>query len=151
MNNKIRLITSISIFLLVFTMATGIASAKVVATITIYDETGTQTVEFPVGEVVGISWTANGPIDISVVYDVTNNVVLFIDNAPTPGSTTYIPQSGGDYSVYVYGHGTATVRGYGSFFAAPESAFGALAALGACFVGFMIFKKRSSLPTLRLN
>ena len=33
----------------------------------------------------------------------------------------------------------------------PEYAFGALAALGACFIGFVVFKKRSNLPHLRLH
>ena len=32
---------------------------------------------------------------------------------------------------------------FGPSMVAPESAFGALAALGACFVGFVVFKKRS--------
>ena len=33
----------------------------------------------------------------------------------------------------------------------PEYAIGALAALGACLAGFVVFKKRSSLPRLRLH
>ena len=33
----------------------------------------------------------------------------------------------------------------------PEYAFGALAALGACLIGFVVFKKRSNLPHLRLH
>jgi hypothetical protein len=33
----------------------------------------------------------------------------------------------------------------------PEYALGGLAAIGACFGGFVLFKKRSSLPKLRLN
>ncbi len=34
----------------------------------------------------------------------------------------------------------------GNLYVVPEYFFGSLAALGACFVGFAVFKKRSSLP-----
>ena len=37
-----------------------------------------------------------------------------------------------------------TPGGPGGFFVVPEYALGGLAALGACFVGFVVFKKRSS-------
>jgi hypothetical protein len=36
-----------------------------------------------------------------------------------------------------------------NLFVVPEYIFGALAALGACFVGFVAFKKRSNIPHLR--
>lgn len=41
-----------------------------------------------------------------------------------------------------------TAGGTGGFLVVPEYALGGLAALGACFVGFAAFKKRSSLPQL---
>jgi hypothetical protein len=80
----------------------------------------------------------------------------FIDFLVTPsmanGYVAFMAEYPGDN--FVYSPSTPAVTGIvngetGNLHVVPEYLFGGLAALGVCFVGFAIFKKRSSLPIFR--
>jgi hypothetical protein len=87
---------------------------------------------------------------VSLTYGAFDHVVLWVN--PEPGLYDIIADtnSNGHYDVSINALDSkdsldVTPGGTSGFFVVPEYAFGGLASLAACFIGFVIFKKRSQL------
>ena len=104
------------------------------------------------------SWTTGdvltdvrgAPTSVSLTDGAFNHVVLWVN--PEPGLYDIIADtnSNGHYDVSINALDSkdsldVTPGGTSGFFVVPEYAFGGLASLAACFIGFVIFKKRSQL------
>ena len=150
-NRKIKATVIVGFLLLSIALAAESVAASVPTptpakhcTLKVIDSTRTETIEFTLGDTIGLSWTADGPTDIVVTNDATNGIVHQVLNAPAVGSDTFTATAAGDYTVTVYGHGTLHMIDLDTYFVTPESAFGALALMGAGFaaVGTIAIVKR---------
>jgi hypothetical protein len=142
---------AILIFLFSFTLAIGLSQARSVAptatdcTLQVQDAAGHLKVKFAFQEQVYLSWLADGTIDIQVKPRLTGggfgdsiHSLYSAGTADPEGSNNYIgndnfmPPAPGRYAVIVNGVDSETIE-IDSFTVLPESAFGALTAIGACF------------------
>ncbi len=109
------------------------------------------------GSITGGSLDLAGGSNGNSYFDVTggsingaNIVIVCVKGSLTVTLTGTVGEDGsmsGSWADTLGGSRTGTWF-IGTLIPAPEYMLGALAALGSCFVGFAIFKKRSSLPHL---
>ena len=112
---------------------------------------------FLVGEQVYVFWdtavgaTPGGTVNIEVINaDTEVTVYAFAGDPFTMGDQPkiWVPNEPGYYQICLNGKFVTRPVAVATVFVAPESIFGTLTAIGACFAGFVVFKKRNSLPKL---
>jgi hypothetical protein len=122
--------------------------------------------DVPLGAWVTVYATTTAPqtvVDqVTFIWKNAAGETVYTDVVPVSGGqaqSTEQPTSLGDWGVQTFFQGpdgktkegvteVVAIRAT-SFFEASEYAFGGLLALGACFAGFVVFKKRNSLPQLK--
>lgn len=114
--------------------------------------------DFIVGEQVYIFWstaigsTPGGTVNIEVINADTDVTVYTFAGGPftmAQQPKIWVPTEPGNYMIILNGQFASRPIAVATVFVAPESIFGALTAIGACFAGFVVFKKRNSLPKIR--
>jgi hypothetical protein len=128
------------------------------ATLTISDSThGLQKTNFDTAPAtVFIYWTADGTVDITIKNRATNAVVASWTEVGSLSSGQYVGEvsttlGAGIYKVVMTGAPSEGMIAVGTFSAVPEYPLAALAVLLSCFGAFVVFKKRNSIPSLKLK
>jgi hypothetical protein len=134
------LFLSTFVFLIVAASA-GMAhgATATVATLVITDgKTGEQKVVFNVNDMVNLTWTADGTVDINVTFH--GSTYMGWTDQPTTGQVSFNPDQAGYYTVSCTGASDQVIA-VGTFLVVPFSPLGPLAAFVACFGTLGAFKQ----------
>jgi len=136
---KVMLPILVCAFALMLSINLAQAATATVATVHTTDSSGTDKVEFGLGETIYIRWTADGTVNIKVEFeDGTIDGGPWLDQG-SPGVISYTPSKGtGYYAVYCTGARVRLVA-YGTIFVVPEVPLGTIMAMVASLGALGVF------------
>jgi hypothetical protein len=118
-----------------------------ICNVTTTDSASNPKTDFNPGDTVYVHWTANGNINITVYYETAPNTYIkdgeSWTNQASSGVVSFVPQHGaGYYEINCTGAAAKNIA-VSSIQVVPEFIFGTIAAVGAAFAAFGIFKIRN--------
>jgi len=125
-------------FALMLSINLAQAATATVATLHTTDASGTDKVEFGMGETVHISWTADGTVNIRVEFEDGSIVGGPWLNKPSTGEMDFTPSKTGYYAIYCTGAQTRLIA-YGTIFVVPEVPLGTIMAIIASLGALGVF------------